>query len=252
MQNQEKALENSLEALTNRVQDLKASLIAFLEKLEREHATLSWPSVLNNFALLSGQINMLNKVLKSDKTPALRNLVLLPLKLSQDRDEELEKMTEGRVPAFNHEVVPNYLRTKAEPEVEERELQLKQKAATITPEQAQQKQINSMNKLVNRLLDMVNNAKDDWEGDNTAMRLANLGNSNPADTATLIGAVTTGRNLKPIRPPVQGQHSVPGPPGGPPLSQQQRPEQHVPMGKAPSTIKTNIKAGSSTHPYGHR
>ena len=46
-------------------------------------------------------------------------------------------MTEGRVPAFNHEVVPNYLRTKAEPEVEERELQIKQKAATIAPEQAQ-------------------------------------------------------------------------------------------------------------------
>ncbi|XP_022101776.1 mediator of RNA polymerase II transcription subunit 8-like isoform X2 [Acanthaster planci] len=250
MQNQEKALEVSLEALTNRVQDLKTSLIAFLEKLEREHETLKWTAVLNNFALLSGQINMLSKVLKSDKTPALRNLVLLPLKLSQDRDEELEKMTEGRVPAFNHEVVPNYLRTKAEPEVEARELQLKQKAATITPEQAQ-KQINSMNKLVTRLLDMVSSAKDDWDGDG-AMRLGNLGNSNHSDTTTLVSAVTIGRNLKPIRPPVQGQHNVPGPPGGPPLSQQQRPEQHVPMGKAPSAIKTNIKAGSSSHPYGHR
>ena len=44
-----------------------------------------------SFSLTSiGQINTLNKVLKSDKTPALRNLVLLPLKLSQDKDEELE------------------------------------------------------------------------------------------------------------------------------------------------------------------
>ncbi|XP_033636315.1 mediator of RNA polymerase II transcription subunit 8-like [Asterias rubens] len=251
MQNQEKALEISLEALTNRVQDLKTSLISFLAKLELEHATLTWPSVLNSFALLSGQINTLNKVLKSDKTPALRNLVLLPLKLSQDKDEELEKMTEGRVPAFNHEVVPNYLRTKAEPEVEERELQIKQKAATISPEQAQ-KQINSMNKLVNRILDMVNSAKDDWEGDNAAMRLTSLSNSNPTDTAALVGAITNGRGLKPIRMPVQGQHSIPGQPGGPTLSQPQRQDQHVAMGKAQSTIKTNIKAGVTAHPYGHR
>ncbi len=173
----------------------------------------------------TGQINTLNKVLKSDKTPALRNLVLLPLKLSQDRDEELEKMTEGRVPAFNHEVVPNYLRTKAEPEVEERELQLKQKAATIAPEQAQ-KQINSMNKLVNRILDMVNSAKDDWEGDNAAMRIASMSNCNPTDTTALVGAITSGRGLKLNRPPVQNQHSVPGQPGGPTLSQPQRQDQH--------------------------
>jgi hypothetical protein len=37
-----------------------------------------------------------------------------------DRDAELEKLTEGRVQCFNHEVVPDYLRTKPEPEVEDK------------------------------------------------------------------------------------------------------------------------------------
>ena len=48
-----------------------------------------------------------------------------------------QKTTEGRVGAFNHEVVPNYLRTKLVPETEEREIQLTKEAAHISPEMAQ-------------------------------------------------------------------------------------------------------------------
>jgi len=47
------------------------------------------PSVLDSFALLSGQLNTLNKVLKHEKTPLLRNQVIIPLVLSPDRDEEI-------------------------------------------------------------------------------------------------------------------------------------------------------------------
>lgn len=47
------------------------------------------PSVLDNFALLSGQLNTINKLLKNEKTPSFRNQVIIPLLLSQDRDEDL-------------------------------------------------------------------------------------------------------------------------------------------------------------------
>lgn len=47
------------------------------------------PSVLDNFALLSGQLNTINKLLKNDKTPSFRNQVIIPLLLSPDRDEDL-------------------------------------------------------------------------------------------------------------------------------------------------------------------
>ncbi|XP_021344830.1 mediator of RNA polymerase II transcription subunit 8-B-like, partial [Mizuhopecten yessoensis] len=120
MQKEEKQLELALDALIQRVQDLKNSLVAFLSKLENEYQTMSWPSVLDNFALLSGQLNSLGKLLKSEKVPILRNQILLPLALSPDRDQELEKLTERRVFAFNHEVVPDYLRTKPEPDVEKK------------------------------------------------------------------------------------------------------------------------------------
>lgn len=120
------------------------------------------PSVLDNFALLSGQLNTINKVLKNEKTPSYRSQVIIPLLLSPDRDEELvvsvfteslclwrcnwlfkmllllfQKLTEQRVPVFSHEIVPDHLRTKPDPEVEEQEKHLSAEAARIGPEVAQ-------------------------------------------------------------------------------------------------------------------
>lgn len=48
-----------------------------------------------------------------------------------------QKLTEQRVPVFSHEIVPDYLRTKPDPEVEEQEKQLSTEAARIGPEVAQ-------------------------------------------------------------------------------------------------------------------
>jgi len=45
--------------------------------------------VLDNFALLSGQLNTINKLLRNEKTPSYRSQVIIPLLLSPDRDEEL-------------------------------------------------------------------------------------------------------------------------------------------------------------------
>lgn len=57
--------------------------------------TTTRPSVLDSFALLSGQLNTLNKVLKHEKTPLFRNQVIIPLVLSPDRDEDLMVRGEG-------------------------------------------------------------------------------------------------------------------------------------------------------------
>ena len=39
---------------------------------------------------LSGQINTLSKMMKDERMPVLRNLVLFPILVSLDRDESLE------------------------------------------------------------------------------------------------------------------------------------------------------------------
>merc|ERR1712002_410331 len=105
----------SVEALLARVHEIKNSIANFVMKLEHEYEHLSWPSVLNSFALISSQLASLNKLLQDERTPQFRNYVLLPLALSQESDMELQKATGGRVTAFTHDVVPHHLRTKPEP-----------------------------------------------------------------------------------------------------------------------------------------
>ncbi|XP_061634066.1 mediator of RNA polymerase II transcription subunit 8 isoform X2 [Phyllopteryx taeniolatus] len=88
-QREEKQLEASLESLITQVAHVKNALHSFIFKLENEYERLTWPSVLDNFALLSGQLNTINKLLKNDKTPSFRNQLIIPLLLSQDRDDDL-------------------------------------------------------------------------------------------------------------------------------------------------------------------
>ena len=79
----------------------------------------------------------MSKILNHEKSPALRNLTVLPLLLSPDRDEDLLRLSEGRVPTFSHDLVPDYLRTKPEPDVERQMIQMEHKAANLAYESAQ-------------------------------------------------------------------------------------------------------------------
>ncbi|EDO34499.1 predicted protein [Nematostella vectensis] len=245
MQQEEKLIETSLEAITSRVQEVRDSVHTFLAKLERE--PLNWPSVLDNFALLSGQVSTLTKLLKGDKTPALRNLVLLPVLVQQEQDEELVKISQGRIPAFNHEVVPDHLRTKYEPEVEEAEQSLVVASASITQENAQ-KQINHLNELLTTLTDIITSAKEDWEGEqNSASR--STSSTNP-DIGALVAAVTFGKGLKPNKTTNSSKTRTS-------TSSEQGSAQWMnnkadQPGKHPSSIKTELKAAASPHPYAGR
>lgn len=49
---------------------------------------------------------------------------------------EFQKLTEGRVVSCNHDLVPDYLRTKPEPEVEEKINLIANKAANVNIETA--------------------------------------------------------------------------------------------------------------------
>lgn len=266
-QREEKQLEASVESLISRVAYVKNALHSFIYKLENEYDRLTWPSVLDNFALLSGQLNTINKLLKNEKTPSFRSQVIIPLLLSPDRDDDLAKLTEQRVPVFSHEIVPDYLRTKPDPEVEEQEKQLSAEAGRMGPEVAQ-KQIQTLNKLCSSLLEKLNNPRDEREAETAALR-QNKPSFNPADTNALVGAVAFGKGLSKCRPPGPVAPGLPGQgpmmSGGPTLQQvtigggsgQQAPmggpvppQQQGQPGKMPSSIKTNIKSASgSMHPY---
>ena len=55
MQREEKMLEAALDAILQRINELKASTRSLIHKLEVD-PTVSWPSVLDSFAVISGQV----------------------------------------------------------------------------------------------------------------------------------------------------------------------------------------------------
>ena len=98
---EQKMLDSSMENLSGRLNDLRNSLTSLIHKIEND-PNLNWPSFLNSLALTSGQMISLMKNIKNEATnkqpPILyKRYVTLPLFLSPDRDEELAKLTEGRV-----------------------------------------------------------------------------------------------------------------------------------------------------------
>ena len=67
----------------------------------------------------------------------MKKWICLPLALAADRDDELGRLTEGRVAAFAHDLVPDYLRTKPDPEVESKHAQYESRAGAINADTAQ-------------------------------------------------------------------------------------------------------------------
>ena len=77
-----------------------------------------------------------------DKAPNLRNLTVLPLHLSPEKDDELMKVTEGRISTFAHDLVPDYLRTKPDPEAEQKMTGYETKAANLSYDSAHVRKCN--------------------------------------------------------------------------------------------------------------
>lgn len=243
MDREDKQLEAALDTLISKLNDVKQSLGSFIVKLETEgHAVgepINWPSVLESFALLSSQFNVVMRFLKSDHLPNFRNRILLPLHLNPDKDDELTKLTEGRVQAFNHEMVPSYLRTKWEPEIERNEQTIQTKASLGNADQAQ-KSVAGSNKIVTSLTENIKAWREKYETSDPTLRERQLMTSSNEDTRQIIAAVALGKGLKEeIKPQVMNQPPPTGPPSQPP-------QQGRGGGKAPPAIKTNIR----TNPYG--
>lgn len=79
----------------------------------------------------------LSKILQAEIALSLRSRIVLPLQLGCERDEALARLTEGRVPACTHDLVPDLLRTKPEPQPEQRLQQFYHKASTLSYDTAQ-------------------------------------------------------------------------------------------------------------------
>ncbi|XP_064542753.1 mediator of RNA polymerase II transcription subunit 8 [Drosophila montana] len=254
MQREEKHFEMTLDAVVQRLNDLKLAVLSMIQKLEMEYMEINWPTFLDNFAIISSHLTGLTKILAKEQCPPLRNRTVLPLLVSMDRDETLVNITEGRVPVFSHDIVPDYLRTRPDPITEQKMQQNEQKAANLTNDAAM-KQVTQYNKVVSHVLDMVSKAREEWEIESSS-RTGIQQTSSMADTQLLVATVGMGKGLQykanygpgpgpgmMVPPSIRG----PTPPmGGPSMSPGNVQQQ---LGKAPSAVKTNIKSANQVHPF---
>jgi mediator of RNA polymerase II transcription subunit 8 len=77
------------------------------------------------------------------------------------------KTTEGRIGQFSHDLVPDYLRTKPDPEVENKHAQYESRVSGLNPDQLN-KQLVVMEKVTKDLLKHITKEKDDIESRATA------------------------------------------------------------------------------------
>lgn len=185
-------------------------------------------------------------------TPPIKNLAVLPLLLSPDPDEHLIKITEGRLPVFAAEVVPDYLRTKPDPAVDNR-MSLHEAKANGIMNDAATKQVAQFNKIVTHVYDLISKARDEWDIE-SMHRNIRTETCNQNETQILVKAVGMGIGLKGIgnagMPPtgMLGMSPLPLRVPGPAQMSSQSPVGMQVTGKLPSSIKTNIKS-AQLHPY---
>lgn len=234
---EERQLQSSVDILIQRVAELRNKIEGLILRLEREPPeSLNWPSFLDNFAIISSQINTLTRFIKNEKTIQLKSYELLPLLLNPNVDESLRKLTNGRVHTFNHELVPDYLRTKPEPEVEERGNNLTSKAMSLSSDIVN-KQTVSLNNAVNKIAEMIENDRERFEAD-INQRTQTVLSYKQKDTEELVGTILYGRGIAVTRP-------APQPASVPPSNiQQQIPNVSNSHIYQQRPIKTNIRSNN--------
>lgn len=232
---EEKQFEITVDQLLEYTKSIKVSLVYFIQRIENEGETMDWTQVLDSFTSMCGQINTLLRYTRDHKLNFIENRVVLPILVSPDPDDELVKLTEGRVQMVNHEMVPDYLRTKPDPEIEEFEKSLQNKATTIQPDAAQ-RQATAMHKLLESTEKAIkaNMARADEISRQLLKPATNIN-----DTNELLQAVSSGKNLKIGSTPIGRV----GPADPAMMDRQREAMQKINQAKAPE-LKTNIRAGT--------
>lgn len=220
---------DKLQQILDKVRDLKQSLANFFA--EYEHGQPSWPTILDEMNVLSSQITTLRVSIRHI-LPLIRTNSIIPMCLSPENDPHVEQLTERRLSIFNHDFMPQLLRTKNLPEIEERERLLNTNANTntnnpfgrsITSPNEVHMRVQELNSLLHSISEIFRHTKEATEKSEKQFDQQRF--TNPADTKRLLEAMNSGVGLKvpdssssPLTPNEQSSLNQPMP------TQPQRPQ----------------------------
>jgi hypothetical protein len=156
--------------------------------------------------VLSSQITTLRTSIRH-KFPLLRTNSIVPMCLSPENDLNVEQLTERRLSIFNHDYMPQLLRTKNLPEIEERERLLNTNSLnnnnnnnntfnrSITTPNEIYTRIQELNLLLNHISDSFRHTKEITDKNDKQFDLQRF--TNQVDTKRLLEAMNYGIGLKP-------------------------------------------------------
>jgi len=192
---------DKLQQILDKVRDLKQSLANFFT--EYEHGQPSWPTILDQMNVLSSQITTLRTSIRHI-LPILRTNSIIPMCLSPENDPNVEVLTERRLSIFNHDFMPQLLRTKNLPEIEERERLLNTNLNTnsnnnsfnrsITTPNEIHARVQELNTCLSNIYDVFRHTKEITDKSEKQFDLQRF--TNPGDTKRLLEAMNYGIGLK--------------------------------------------------------
>ncbi|CAF1156642.1 unnamed protein product [Rotaria sordida] len=191
---------DKLQQILDKVRDLKQSLANIFA--EYEHGQPSWPTILDEMNVLSSQITTLRASIRQ-MLPLLRTNSIIPMCLSPENDPNIEQLTERRLSIFNHDFMPQLLRTKNLPEIEERERVLNINSnmnnnisfgRTITTPNEIQIRVQELNSLLMKISELFQHTKDMTDKSEKLFDKQTF--TNPLETKRLLEAMNYGIGLK--------------------------------------------------------
>uniref|UniRef100_A0AC35U8R8 Mediator of RNA polymerase II transcription subunit 8 n=1 Tax=Rhabditophanes sp. KR3021 TaxID=114890 RepID=A0AC35U8R8_9BILA len=200
-QHEPEKIVQSINNLETKIREIKFIIEETLAQLSAGQQNVKYEDLMGLMTSMANAVSQMQKLIRrsalegnvDDQGSYLSNHVLAPQLISMDFDPELYHKSEGRIPYWNHDVLPDYLRTKLMPSSEEEEKAIE---AEIASKQADYvtKQHLAMTKHIEGMLAVIN------EGNKgTIETCSEKPNANPAETRRMVMAIMNGTDLFPSK-----------------------------------------------------
>ncbi|KAI6196037.1 Mediator of RNA polymerase II transcription subunit 8 [Aphelenchoides besseyi] len=148
---------NHLEQRLCEIKSTIRDLLVLLEQQER----VNYPELLHNLFLLAESFSNIQEKIKKVLAPgggafdenwtSLQTHLLVPNAVDMNESTQLLKETENRLTSWNHEVVPDYLRTQLAPRVLEQERSMEKEGQLSGSGEQLSKKVSTFNKNVDTI-----------------------------------------------------------------------------------------------------
>uniref|UniRef100_A0A0K0DZ53 Mediator of RNA polymerase II transcription subunit 8 n=1 Tax=Strongyloides stercoralis TaxID=6248 RepID=A0A0K0DZ53_STRER len=211
-QHEPEKVKAAIKNLEHKVVEIKMNIENALYLLDLQQ-NVPFEDLMGLFTSLANAMAQMQTLLKrsaltasqDDSGAFLRSHLLVPQAISLDLNQLLLQKTEGRIPYWNHDVVPEFLSTKLNPELEAIDKAIESEK-NLKSQELVTRQINQMNKHIDILLGALNEAgkmaaenhsnKPTYDNNETEMMVRAMMNGEGLPCRSQLSSSSTGQQKK--------------------------------------------------------